>query len=380
MSSATACNTTHGESALSFFSTTVSSVLLVTTTILNALILLVFIRNKRLLKKSIFYKMLFNIAVADFLTGIFSDPVSISFHTKEGLEKHISKAEVILVHYTLFSFNGVSILTMSLLCIDRIVALLKPLKYRNGLKNWKCYLMISSTWILANLLLIPYFEIGYIKYLTVFSYFTVAVTALSLILAAILYKIYFVPFNTSVTISKTKRDLQVYQYENVDRKGSDRNLTVPANETENALTVTKDSGGKLADPDEPKNSQRTKKKMSSSERRVNKSFITLLVVFLVTYLPSVIMTTYMNLCQNCNCMFIHALRDLTFLSILSSALWRPLNFVLRLRTIRREMKKLLGVTSLSVFSDSSKNELDEGSKSRTKSCIATQNHTMPNLK
>ncbi|XP_057296494.1 cholecystokinin receptor-like [Hydractinia symbiolongicarpus] len=353
MSSATACNTTHGGTALTVFSTSVSAVLFVPTAILNALLLLVFIRNKKLLHKSIFYKMLFNIAVADFLTAILTEAVSVSFLTKESLGKHISKEETALLHYTLFSINGVSILTMSLLCIDRIVALLKPLKYRNGLKNWKCYLIISSTWIFGNLLVIPYFKIGYIKYLAVFSYFTVVVTALSLILAAIVYRIYFVPSNASArTASKVKRDL--HQYENVDGKDSGGNLTVQVNESESKAIKSNSMQERSKILDDHKNVEHTNKKMSSPERRVNKSFITLLVVFLVTYLPSVIMTTYMNLCQNCNCMFIHALRDLTFLSILSSALWRPLNFVLRLKIIRREMKKLLGCKNVSVLRDEKK--------------------------
>ncbi|XP_057296491.1 uncharacterized protein LOC130625414 [Hydractinia symbiolongicarpus] len=379
MSSAAACNTTHGKEALSFFTTTISAVLLVTTATLNAFILMVFIRNKSLWQKSVFYKLLLNITVADFLTGVIADPVSISFHTKEGLELHITKGEIILVHYTLFSINGVSILTMSLLCIDRIVALLKPLKYRNGLKNWKCYLMISLTWLLSNLLAIPYFKMGYIKYLAIFSYFTVVVTALSLVLAAIVYKKYFASFTS--TVQPSSQDGNNFR---ISRKeASNKNMTnvkiinrhiksvnYPNNNAENdgdenANDKIKEDNKIVRKPKMSKsiNNVVRSKKMSLSEERVNKSFITLLVVFLVTYLPSVIMTTYMNLCQNCNCMFIHALRDLTFLSILSSALWRPLNFVLRLRTIRREMKKLLGYKNLSVLPDESKlDSIPESSK------------------
>ncbi|XP_057296495.1 cholecystokinin receptor-like [Hydractinia symbiolongicarpus] len=333
MSSATTCHNTHGKTVLSFFSATVSAVLLVTTATLNAFILLVFVRNKSLWQKSMFYKLLLNITVADFLTGVIADPVSIMFHTKEGFGNYMTKEEVILVHYTLFSFNGVSILTMSLLCIDRIVALLKPLKYRNGLEDWKCYLMISSTWILGNLLVIPYFKIGYIKYLAIFSYFTVTFAALSLLLVTMVYKKYFTSFNKTVRphdCNEFKRNTETDENV-VHEHTNDSNNKEDGDINECKLKPTK--------------SNNKTHKMSSSEKRVNKSFITLLVVFVLTYLPSVVMTTYMNLCQDCDCMFIHVLRDLTLVSIYSSALWRPLNFVIRLKTIRKEISTLLNCSS-----------------------------------
>jgi len=85
-----------------------------------------------------------------------------------------------------------------------------------------------------------------------------------------------------------------------------------------------------------------KPKYSTSEKRVNKSFIIMLLVFVITYLPACIMTAYMNLCSTCNCTFIHSCRDLTYLFILSSAVFRPLNFILRLKTMRKEIYKLMG--------------------------------------
>lgn len=349
MSSASSCSNNHGKTVLSYISVTISAALLVTTATLNALILLVFIRNKKLLQKSVFYKLLLNITIADFLTAIVSDTVSVYGHLKEALNKAILKPDIYITHYALFAINGVSILTMSLLCIDRIVALLKPLKYRNGLKLWQSSLMISSTWILSNLLVMPYFKIGYIKYLAIFSYFTVVITALSLVVAAIVYKRYFgsskLPTH-AVTMEVTKTDRAARYYpteekiENVDIKldSSNSNGSIPQNTTQDKQWKHKQMKCKsptaCVDLKKPRAS-------SLSEQRVNKSFIILLVVFLVTYSPSVIMTAYMNLCRDCNCMFIHTLRDVTYLSILSSALWRPLNFILRLKTINKEVRKIL---------------------------------------
>ncbi|XP_057296854.1 uncharacterized protein LOC130625770 [Hydractinia symbiolongicarpus] len=356
MSSASSCSNNHGKTVLSYFSVTISAVLLVTTATLNALILLVFIRNKKLLQKSVFYKLLLNITIADFLTAIVSDTVSVYGHVKEALHKAILQPDIYITHFGLFAINGVSILTMSLLCIDRIVALLKPLKYRKGLNVWQSSLMISSTWILSNLLVIPYFKIGYIRYLAIFSYFTVVITALSLVFAAMVYKRYFgsskLPTH-SVTMEVTKPDRAARYYpteekmENVDIKLDiyNSNGSIPQNTTRDRqwkhkqMKYENPTGNSTACVD-----LRKLRASSLSEQRVNKSFIILLVVFLVTYSPSVVMTAYMNLCRDCNCMFIHTLRDVTYLSILSSALWRPLNFILRLKTINKEVRNILRCT------------------------------------
>ena len=79
----------------------------------------------------------------------------------------------------------------------------------------------------------------------------------------------------------------------------------------------------------------------ATEKRVNKTFIIMLLVYLSAYLPSATMTVYVNACDDCSCKLVHILRDLIFLAILSSAVWRPLNFILRLKTLRCEVQKVL---------------------------------------
>ena len=292
--------------------------------------------------------MLLNIAFADLLTGLVSDTVSISFHTKEGLGQPIQIGEIKLLHCGLFLINGASILTMSLLCVDRVLALLKPLKYRKGMKEWKLLVMLSSTWITSSLLIIPYFNMGYIKYLAVFSYTTVSITGISLVVAMVIYRKYFAPFKSTITPPATPNTKQRY-YKN-RKKDADSSNNGFEGETSNA------------------ESKLIKSTVSLNEKRVNKSFIALLLVFLVTYLPACIMTAYMNLCQECNCMLIHALRDLTYLSILSSALLRPLNFVIRLRTLNKAILKVFGFKTKQELVEWSSKGNDSIHKSQKNSC------------
>ena len=86
---------------------------------------------------------------------------------------------------------------------------------------------------------------------------------------------------------------------------------------------------------------RTGRSSIIGQRRVNKTFVTMLVVYLATYLPLSLMTGYMNLCVKCNCILIRVLSDCTSISILLSALLRPVTFIFRLRTIRKEVTNIL---------------------------------------
>ena len=316
MANDTGCNTTHQMTVLSFLTAGISVILLVLTFILNILLFIALTRNRERLKKYMFYKMLLNICVADLLTSLISDTSSISFHTKEGLRHHITKFEVVVLHCGLFVINGVSILTLALLCVDRVIALLKTTLYIEGMSARRGNLLILLTWVCSCLLCTPYLFIGYIRYLTIFSGGTVTIAFVSLMVTALVYRQRLKP---KKTLSQTASNQQ---------QTNDYNLK--------ARNVAADGIHEAPVP----NGHKSLSKLNSSENRVTQSFLIMLIVFLITYLPASVMTLYMNLCKNCNCIAIHILRDLTYLAILSSALWRPLNFILRLKTVRNDIKRI----------------------------------------
>ena len=96
------CGTTNNMTALSIFSAVVSSGLTVTTIPLNLLIISCILRRRRRHFKSVFYKLLLNIAIADLLTGLISDPSSINFDIKEALEINISIIDAYVLHLSVF--------------------------------------------------------------------------------------------------------------------------------------------------------------------------------------------------------------------------------------------------------------------------------------
>ena len=328
----TNCSDTHNMTELSCFTFSMSVMLALLTIPTNLAVILSLLRKKQILCQSAFHKILLNVAFADLLTGLVSDSVSISFHLKELLRIPISLEEKIALHTTLFVINGASILNMVLLCIDRVAALKKPLLYRNGLVNWKCLLALASTWVLSSCLIGLYFKYGYIRYLAVFSTTTVAFACVSLFVTIGIFHIHI--FNKSSKIdfnlSKDIKNNNIEKCEQVSRVENLDNKEISINGLQSDSSSSKEN---------VKTTSRRKKK-SEIERSVNKSFIIMLIVFLVSYLPACVMIIYMNACEDCDCILVHILRDLTYLAILSSALLRPLNFIYRLKIVNITIKKL----------------------------------------
>ena len=178
-------------------------------------------------------------------------------------------------------------------------------------------LLILLTWVCSCLLCTPYLFIGYIRYLTIFSGGTVTIAFVSLMVTALVYRHRLKP---KKPLSQTALNQQETIYVAGDGIHKAR------------MSIDHESLSRL----------------NSSEERVTQSFVIMLIVFLITYLPATVMTLYMNLCKNCNCIAIHILRDLTYLSILSSALWRPLNFILRLKTVRNDIKRIFLNTRIEI--------------------------------
>ena len=307
------CTPFHNVTALSVFTMTTSATLSLTTTTANILLILALSRNMNKVKNSMFYKLLFNIGIADLLTGVFTDTVSISVHTKEGFSIPVSILEKKLMHSAFFSISGASILTMGELCIDRMLSILRPLKYRYGPKGVKGVLIIFLPWLMSGVLIVPYFKVRYIRYLEIFSFVTVVSVFLSIVAVVVVNKLYLKPpIKTSGgTDGKSFHTIEIKLSSHSEGKKS------------SGAVLRRHSQGVVL------------------EERVNKSFLVMLFMFLVTYLPSTTMTLYMNFCTRCHCMTIYCLRDLTFLCILSSALWRPLYFMLRMKNISKEVKNVL---------------------------------------
>eukprot|EP00794_Sanderia_malayensis_P020553 gene20553-22575_t len=300
------CGLVHNLKALSFFTATVSGLLMISTVTLNVLILFAISRNYNKSFKAVFFRAIFNIALADLFTGLVVDSLCMNYVVKEGLGVTLSETEKKLSHITFFVFSGVSVITMGLLSIERLWALIRPFNHLKGMAIWKSVLVLVASWVISILVSLSYFKVGFIKCLVVFACTTVILSFVLMILTLIVYQ---------RRLSENQRKRGRYSIAR-----SDSSLK----QTSNSKRLSVKAGFSQA-----------------GERRVTKTFLLMLVVFLFSYLPTCTMIIYMNNCVNCNCELIHSMRDLTYLFMVAGALLRPINFIARLRVLRRSVKNLL---------------------------------------
>ena len=299
------CGGVHNLKTLSFFTAGTSGILSTTTVTLNFIILYLLGKNQNGAFKPLFFRAIFNIALADLFTGLIVDTLSINFVVKEGMQIPLTEIEVEASHLSVFIFSSVSVVTMGLLSVERLWALIRPFDTLKGVKTWKVGLAVAATWIVSILLSLTYLKVGFVQSLAVFACTTVVLSFVLMIVTSAVY----------------------YQRlgKNHDRR-------------KGAYTVARSSE---KGPSSRNSQTELKKSFVQGERRVTKTFIIMLLVFLVSYLPTGIMVIYMNSCAHCNCTLIHSMRDLTFLCMVSGALFRPINFICRLKILRRAVKNII---------------------------------------
>lgn len=329
------CRTFQLTRELSYFSASVSALLIPTTILFNTFIIVSLLKNKNLLRKSMYYKILLNMAIADFLSGAIFGPASVSFHIEEALRSSISTYEVQLLHCSLFLINNASILTIGVFCMERQVLLMAPTRFREGFsQQWHSICVILLTWLFAGLLVLPYFHIGYLRYLKIFICTSVTFSCFSIVIMISLYKMYLT-LNPQIQTNRFTKQRDASKGDSdeyiccVPYKDPDIWQSTPRNQRKKCERVSS-----IVFPDV------IQQRRLKDEKRVTKTFFMMLLVFLGTYLPAAVMTLYVNVCTKCTCLLVHTMRDLLVLTISSSATWRPLTFIFRLRTLRVDRREL----------------------------------------
>ena len=380
------CGSTNNNTALNVFSASSTSFLMLLSITLNALIVFVLIKDRKQKRyKSLFYKLLLNITIADLLTGLVADPSTISVFVREALIVEVSKTVHYTAHLSIFFTDAVALCTLTLVSMERAMAILSPVKHFKGTRLSVRYALLASTWILGFFLVLPYFKLKYIRQLFVFAIINITVTVLSLVMTIVMHRIKLKPITSKSNKYQTgPNGNDGTKYTTVTR--IDGNQAEPGNRTdmeteklddikENpnnddsktkttqivSLSITKPfiTGGlknnetikhlspmEVSKDGQLKNKDQNKNLISNQQARnqqkATRAFLIMLCVFVATYLPTAVTMIYMNVCTTCNCLTVHIMRDLSIISILSSSVLRPLNFILTLKHIRIAVCKKLG--------------------------------------
>lgn len=307
------CGNLSNVPILSYVNSAVSIILFLSTVTINLLIVLALHTDRQLLSRN-YYFIIYNIALADALMGLICEPLSVYFHFKEAIHTHMPIVQKIM-HFAFFVTNTVAVLSMTVLAVDRFCVAMFPFYYYSKYTKSKMITTLLATWMISVSVSISYFFIGYIRFLAVFASSSVIITLIFMV----------------VTMYILRKQLEKTRNDEMERQNMSRSRN------SSVIKIRWNSDGEI--------------EFTQVDKKVTKTFLYMLSFYLLTYLPSLCLIIYLNVCEQCNCSFIHIFRDVVFLSILSSGLFRGMNFILCLETIRKAIKMLITKSKLLVLKE-----------------------------
>ena len=287
------CDNVSAPTYLSFFTATSSILITIVASVGNSFVVLAVFWNPNKDLRTPFNYFLANLSIADLLVGLVLGPTSATFHILE--ELHMLKQplrEVVRIGY--FIFCTASLLSLTALALDRYLAITYPQIYRTKLNPVRALLVSVLVWIVSILFSMIYFIAGFDIFRFVFANTVIVVT-----LAVLIF--------TNAKILKYLR-YQVQQWDDL-HDSTEENLIM--------------------------------KQLRKWEKKMTKTLVIVIVLFLVFYLPSCICIYIINFCTTCDCVFIHWARDISFVLVMANSCVNPFVYAWRLENFRKAFKSIL---------------------------------------
>ncbi|XP_068756095.1 trace amine-associated receptor 9-like [Montipora capricornis] len=295
------CDNTTAPTYLSFATTSCSALITAVATVGNILVILAVYLNPNKDLRSPFNYFVANLSFADLVVGVVTAPLGTAFHIMEGLGM-VNDRFKDSMHTTYFISCTASLLSLTALALDRYVAITYPLIYRTKLNPTRALLVSIVVWIVSILLSLLYFVVGYNRYRFIFASTAVGTTFLVLMF-------------TNAKIFKYLR-FQVKQWDDL-RDSSEESLA--------------------------------KKRAMVWQKKITTTLVIVLTLFLAGYLPSCVCIYIINLCTDCNCEFIHWVRDIQFALVMANSGVNPFVYAWKLQSFRKAFKSILRCVHLYVI-------------------------------
>ena len=287
------CDNTTAPTYLSFCTASFSILITIIASVGNSLVILAVFLNPNKDLRSPFNYFVANLSIADLIVGLITGPLGSIYHILEGINR-LQQPFKDMVHVTFFISCTASLLSLTALALDRYLAITYPLIYRTKLSPVRALLVSVLVWIVSILLPMIYFIVGYNKFRFVFANTSIAIT-----LAVLIF--------TNVKIFKYLRD-QVQQWDGL-HDSSEENLAM--------------------------------KQAMKWEKKITKTLVIVLLLFLAFYLPACICIYIINFCTSCDCVFIHWVRDIQFVLVMANSGVNPFVYAWRLENFRKAFKSIL---------------------------------------
>ncbi len=327
------CTDVMAPVTLSYLSAVIGAIYCPVTVVGNGLIILAIILDPFRELRTQFNFFVVNLAAADLIVGTLIDPLTSWAHFKEAIRVEVREEYpyfVKFVHFNYFASITASLLSLSALSIDRLIAVRFPLKYRSNVSFTEYGLAALVIWVLAYGLSGMYFAVGYVTMAWVMASFSCVFTFIVMMCC------YFLLY---LVIKHREEALLESLNADIPRKTSPSNHTQADNPTQptssNAVSMEQNN---------PKNDSVSSNVTSSRHAAQTRKTVTVLLVlfffFLLCFVPATIMIFIINL-ERGDCIFRHWLRDLQFLFCVTSSLINPFIYTLRLPNFRRAIFSIL---------------------------------------
>ena len=287
------CENISAPSDLFYFTASSSILITVFATGGNALVVLAVFLNPNRDMRTPFCFFVANLSIADLIVGLVTGSMSTTYHILAALNMTEERFRTVMI-VAFFVSCTVSLLSLTALALERYLAIVHPTLYRNLLSPIRAFLVSVVVWILSILLSMIYFCVQYNTYRFIF-----ANTALVLTIVVLIF--------TNANILKYLQQ-QMQQWDTL-HESTEENLIM--------------------------------KQLMMWEKKMTKTLVIVMLLFLAFYLPSYVFICIINLCTHCDCMFIHWIRDIQFLLIMANSAVNPFVYPWRLENFRKSFSSIL---------------------------------------
>ena len=280
------CEEVWAPFATSVTTTTVSAILCIITVPGNLLICWAVIWNPTRNLRTPFNYLVLNLAIADLIVGVVTEPVFVGYHTNEALKRPVLGIRWV-VYTSYFMTSTASVLSIMALAINRYQAATSNRIVKRKISS--AVATSAALWICS--LSLPLLYLTFSFYLLAFIFANTAVVISIGVLMFVNYRIY----HSLQEHEKTSEHVR---------------------------------------------SSRDRQKHMKREKKVTISLLLIIISFLACALPSLVMIYVINLCSTCNCVLIHWFRDLQYLFLLLNSATNQFLYAWRMRSFRAAFRTI----------------------------------------
>ena len=215
-------------------------------------------------------------------------PVSVVVHSMEA-KRQLNRTSLTILHLTHFISASASMFSLVAMSIDRYFAI-ETSNVRVKVTKHRCVAISVSTWILAGCFSLLYFIVGFTTFLMIFLNFSFLTCTVLIIITHV---------KTLRMIKKSGKEL-----------------------------------GRFACKDRYCDIMQ-EKKAAEREKKVTKTFVIMLIAFLWSILPAIILASILQFGIQIHCDIRHILRDMSYLIISALSAINPFIYAIRLKQFKK---------------------------------------------